>query len=267
MPHGYEWADVLIVVKTYPAPSTRHGETVCIAGVRLDSPTPTWIRLYPISFRALESDDQFKKYQVVRVPVRSRGSSDPRPESYSPHMQGLQPGAWFDTKQNWQARKDLIGPLIGATTTCELIRMNKAGSMDQSIPSLGMVQAHRVQVDVEEGKPWTQAQLAKVRQFSAADLLNPDGHPELQPVPYTVRINYYCADEGCPGHKPSLIDWELGVAGLTWPRRYGKETATMIRGHYAKMLDSTHDVHLIIGNQHQRRQTFSVCGVWSPKLT
>lgn len=32
---GWEMAEVLVLVKTYPAPFARRGETVCVAGVRL----------------------------------------------------------------------------------------------------------------------------------------------------------------------------------------------------------------------------------------
>ena len=33
---GEETAEVMITVKTYPNPSETYGETVCVAGVRLD---------------------------------------------------------------------------------------------------------------------------------------------------------------------------------------------------------------------------------------
>jgi len=32
---SWETAEVLVLVKTYPAPSARHGETACMAGVWL----------------------------------------------------------------------------------------------------------------------------------------------------------------------------------------------------------------------------------------
>lgn len=269
LPPGYEWADVLVVVKTYPAPSARHGETVCVAGVRLDGPdAPSWIRLYPIPFRALESNTQFKKYQRMRLPVRARGTYDPRPESYQPNIAGIVPGEQYDTRRNWALRRALVGPLIGATTTCQLVDLNKRATMDQSVPSLGMVRATVTKVEVEEGEPWSPTQLAKVRAFSAADLLNQEGYPELQPVRFQIKITYKCATPGCPGHAPHLIDWELGAMGLKWPAQYGNRTAGMILGKYQEMLDSyRNDVHLIVGNQHQRRQIFSVCGIWYPKAS
>ena len=39
--------EVLITVKTYPRPSTTYGESVYIAGIRLDTPAPQWCRLFP----------------------------------------------------------------------------------------------------------------------------------------------------------------------------------------------------------------------------
>ena len=55
----YEKARILITVKTRPEPSKSYGETVCIAGLRID-PDPEglrvardirWVRLYPVPVR------------------------------------------------------------------------------------------------------------------------------------------------------------------------------------------------------------------------
>ncbi|MDQ2710039.1 MAG: hypothetical protein M3Z25_21535 [Actinomycetota bacterium] len=40
---------VLVTVKAYPQPSRSYGETVCVAGVRIDTPTPSWTRLHPVA--------------------------------------------------------------------------------------------------------------------------------------------------------------------------------------------------------------------------
>lgn len=267
---GYEWAEVLVMVKTYPAPSTKHGETVCVAGARLDRlGGPEWIRLYPVPFRALDDSMHFKKYQVIRLPIAPRGSYDPRPESFVPDLDHIRvEGKPVPSTRQWQRRRDLVQPLMGQVTTCDLIRMNKAGTMADAIQSLGMVKPAEVRdVRVEKGEPWRANQLEKVKAFSQADLFNPDGFPELQPVPYQLLIDYKCSDGSCKGHRQHLIDWELGVMGLTWPDRYGKNTASVIEDKFREMLDTrTHDVYLFIGNQHQRRATFSVCGIWSPKV-
>ena len=264
---GQELARVLITVKTYPAPSARHGETVCIAGVRLDGGGPRFIRLYPIPFRMLEGSSQFKKYQVVEVPVTARGTKDPRPESYEPDVDTFTLGETIDTKGKWAKRKELIEPLIGATSVCELIAKNRAGTMADAIDSFGLIRPDIRRLSVEEGPGWTAAQFAKVRAATEPTLFNPDGLVELQPVPYRIKFRYKCEETGCKGHNQELIDWELGAAGLYWPARYGARTAQMIEQKWSEMTDaSKKDVHFYVGNQHQRRETFSVCGLWSPPL-
>jgi hypothetical protein len=55
---------VLITVKTYPTLSRKYGETVCTAGVRADG---TWMRIYPVPFRRLEEQEQYKKFDWVEA--------------------------------------------------------------------------------------------------------------------------------------------------------------------------------------------------------
>lgn len=78
-----EQARVLVTVKATPQPSASYGDTSCIAGSRIDQGEPSWIRLYPVAFRWLDGDSQFKKYDVIELEVRRR-DSDTRKESYSP---------------------------------------------------------------------------------------------------------------------------------------------------------------------------------------
>jgi hypothetical protein len=49
---------VLILCKTYPSPSAKYAETSCVAGMTEDG---RLIRLYPVPFRLVSDDQQFKK--------------------------------------------------------------------------------------------------------------------------------------------------------------------------------------------------------------
>ena len=72
----YQKKRILVVVKTYPNPSRNYGETVCCAGVDLDS--GRWVRMYPITFRQL-AERQFAKYQLIECSATCRAeTSDPR---------------------------------------------------------------------------------------------------------------------------------------------------------------------------------------------
>jgi len=70
---------VLITVKAYPNPSKKYGETVCCAGIDIES--LEWVRLYPIPFRDLDSSQKFQKYTIVTVRCW-KAPDDHRLESY-----------------------------------------------------------------------------------------------------------------------------------------------------------------------------------------
>jgi hypothetical protein len=71
---------VLITVKAYPALSKKYNETVCTAGITEEG---KWIRIYPIPFRQLDYDNQFRKYEWIELDL-IRNTSDFRLESYRP---------------------------------------------------------------------------------------------------------------------------------------------------------------------------------------
>lgn len=71
---------VLITVKAYPAISKKYNETVCTAGITEEG---KWVRIYPIPFRQLDYDKQFKKYEWVELDLEMN-KSDFRPETFRP---------------------------------------------------------------------------------------------------------------------------------------------------------------------------------------
>lgn len=69
---------ILIAVKTYPSLSKKYDELVCTAGVRQDG---SWIRLYPIPFRKMDYDKQYRKYEWIEADI-VRNEKDFRPETF-----------------------------------------------------------------------------------------------------------------------------------------------------------------------------------------
>jgi hypothetical protein len=56
-------------VKAAPQLSERYGETVCVAALSTDLQRRGWIRLYPINFRELASDDRADQCEGLGVGV------------------------------------------------------------------------------------------------------------------------------------------------------------------------------------------------------
>ena len=113
---------VLITVKAAPNPSETYGETVCIAGIRIDQMSHRWIRLYPINFRELDSPRQFHKYDIVSLEARP-AAADPRTESYRPVIDTVRSEGKV---VGWHKRKQFIivdlPELVGGSDTCKGVR-------------------------------------------------------------------------------------------------------------------------------------------------
>jgi hypothetical protein len=80
---------VLITVKAYPQLSEKYKETVCVAGIRMDTRHPRHVRLFPVPFRDLERAKQFEKYDIVEVHATEH-VGDSRPESLRPNLGTLE---------------------------------------------------------------------------------------------------------------------------------------------------------------------------------
>lgn len=156
-----ELARVLITVKASPQPSKQYGDTVCVAGIRIDGSRAEWIRLYPLPFRWMGIEQQFKKFDIIELQVR-RAVKDSRPESYTPEIDTIQVVGHLD---DWNDRQPIIGK-IARTTTCE---MSAAAAKRHDAPSLGMaVVASLDRMTVEPFAGWSEGQ--KQRIAAAANL-------------------------------------------------------------------------------------------------
>ncbi|MDX6230212.1 MAG: hypothetical protein QOI76_3602 [Frankiales bacterium] len=254
---------VLVLVKAYPALSTKYGEVVCVAGVRMDSERPHWVRLWPVSFRALEFTDQFSKYQYIHVDV-FRPASDRRPESWSPQLPTLTLGAKLPTSQRWQARRQVVEPLV-VESMCWIQRQQAAAGT-----SLGVFRP--AVVDDFEVTPADDADLiaAKIRgeQTKAqSTLFGPDRGP-LEPSPYKFKYHYKCAEDRCGGHHQTVIDWEAVQAARQWRSAYDEVTLRQkLRDKWLGQLCAPNrDTMFYVGNMHQNPVSFLVLGVFWPPL-
>lgn len=112
---------VLITVKAYPNPSTKYEETVCVAGIDIN--TGKWIRLYPIPFRDLNDNQKFKKYSIIEIKT-NKAESDNRPESYKIDASSIKVLKICTTKNGWNDRKQFILPAI-SPSFCDIIQQSK----------------------------------------------------------------------------------------------------------------------------------------------
>jgi hypothetical protein len=78
IPGSEKTLELMVNCKTYPAVSTKYIETVCTGGVQADG---QFVRLYPVPFRFLDAEEQYGRWDVIRVQAY-RDAKDKRPESW-----------------------------------------------------------------------------------------------------------------------------------------------------------------------------------------
>lgn len=242
----------MIVVKTYPNPSSHYRETVCCAGVDLD--TGEWVRLYPITFREL-AGRQFSKFQIIRCRV-TRPANDNRPESWrvdqdSIVLEGAPIRAW--------PRRMALLPAPSGSLHEILEAQGRYGK------SLGMFRPKRInRLTKRAAEPWNERQLAALRQehLNLGTEMTRDLN-ELERIPWKFAYEFTCEDKRCRGHELSIIDWEIGAAYRNWKRAYGLEWEPKLRERFEQELPGR-DLHLVVGNSAAHRGNFMVIGLVRP---
>lgn len=260
---GWETVTALITVKAYPVIGQKTGESVCVAGVRLDQDTPRWVRLFPVPFRQMPRDKQFEKYRVVQLRARHAPGADRRPESLRPDLESLVLGEKLGTENGtWRSRWEILEPLAGATTTCRLHR--DAKDRGQAAPSLGLVNAVELDDVRVERNPDYNAVSASAPDV---DLFGSETRP-LEAAPVIAKCHYRCAEPGCNGHRQTVVDWETGVLARRLLRAGATvdEVCVAVRDKYVSdVLSESHERFLFVGNQHQHPQSFLVLGFFTPR--
>jgi len=249
---------VLIWGKTTPQLSTKHMETVCTGGC-LEDGSP--VRLYPIPFRYLGGDRQFKLYQWIEVPI-AKSRTDTRPESYridSRHIRIL--GDPISHADGWRKRREIIFRQPGWHFDC-LEQLKAAETATKQ--SLGVVkvgQVDKIQREVrseEERKEFEDKLRAKKLQTDAFGREAKD----LAFISERIHLHWRCATDGtevnCPGHTASVLDWGLYELG----RREGAEAMAARMEEVCDLV--RRDLHLFMGNIKRHPGSFSIVGLWFP---
>lgn len=253
----FEAKQILVTVKTYPNPSTKYGETVCVAGIDLE--TDQWIRLYPIPYRDLADDKKFPKYAAIEVKA-AKASTDKRPESYKVDADSIRRLDFYDTKKDkkWDRRKAVLMS-TASPSFCDIL--SKSESDDKS---LGMFKPKNVQFSYEKIKPKDfkehelyYAQLNFYNKIKKA----------LETIPFIFRYSFSCyGTSDCPGHTLAIIDWEIVQSYRSWRWKYRDESVLLekIKERWLDMCSDKKDTYFFVGNMKRLRDIFMILGVFYP---
>lgn len=262
---------IFIIVKTYPTLSKKYDELVCTAGLLEDG---SWIRIYPLPFRKLDYDNQYKKYQWIKAPI-IKNESDPRPESYkvTDIDQVEICGEPVGTEQNWAKRKSIVykNKQIYSDLN-QLIEKAKANEL-----SLALFKPTKI-IDFvyEEVDPnWNQDNLDSLKEKSKQLCLWQSAKEVekefliVKKLPY--KFSYKFSD--CNGKISTIMieDWEIGM--LYWncfkETKNNKQAAEKVKQKYFDTFLQK-DLHLYLGTTRRwhsvGKNPFVIIGVFYPPL-
>jgi hypothetical protein len=253
---------VLILVKATPQPSRQYGDTVCVAGVDMSAQTPRWVRLYPVPFRYMEGDRQFRQYDVIEVGTRAAGA-DKRPESRKIDAASIEIKQHLD---GWRTRTPWVEPLVGPSM-CELVA---AAKDDINAQSLGAVRpAEVIGVEFARHPGWTADEMKRFEDYRQQGDLFAETPPQLLDAPaWIVHLVYRCQAPGCDRHRQRIIDWELTALQSRFRSRGEDELKAAVTRNFLEIPFAANRSPLIfVGNQEdpRRRASFTVLGLYYPE--
>jgi len=244
---------VLITVKTYPTLSEKYDELVCTAGFRGDG---SWVRIFPVPFRRLDYQNQYKKWQWIEIDL-VKNRSDFRPESYRPTNldKEIRLLEEVDTKDNWNKRKMLVGDKIRYNLT-ELIVEAK----DPNIrTSLAIVKPKEIIDFVWESceREWDKEKMDKVIANQAQGSLFDEAETRLvfkvvNKLPF--NFSYIFTTEDGIKRKIMIEDWELGALYWNcWKKAKGDEieACKKVKEKYLDYMWHERDLYFFMGTTKQ----------------
>lgn len=249
---------VLITVRTYPTPANKGAETSCTAAV---TDSGKWIRLFPVPYRSLSRDKQFKKYQWIEAELK-RARGDPRPESHNISIDTIKLRESVPTTNDWAQRKTILKPLMRPSMCA--IRKERD---EREHPTLGLFRPRlikRLIISPVDRPDWTPAQRAILRQKSFGfDAKAPK--EELEKIPFDFFYEFVCDDPGCRrGHKMSCTDWEMAEAYRKWKKDYGARWEAPFRQRFEGEMINRFDTHFFVGTMHAHPKNWIIVGLFYP---
>jgi hypothetical protein len=252
-----ETKKALIVVRTYPVPAKTGVEVSCTAAI---SDQGEWLRLFPVPWRYLPSDQRFRKYEWVELTVL-KSTKDTRPESYKLKQDGIKIISHLEPGKEWKARKEFILPLTTHCLCCLAKQRNENG-----YPTLGIIKPKKIErlIITADAAQWTTAQLSALHQ---GHLFAEKPKTELEKVPFRFQYKFWCDEPTCKSHTMICVDWEMGESWRKWSAEYGDQWESKFRQKYEQEMIDKYDTHFYVGTVHLHPQTWIIVGLFYPPHT
>jgi len=251
---------LLIIAKTYPSPSARYRETVCVAAI---NDSGQLRRLYPVPFRLLEGIQKFNKWEWIEATVR-KANNDNRPESFKIDTDSIfRTGNIIPTspKHQWHQRLEWIEPHILPSITALKERQKETGQ------SLGFVRPSvlkTLSITPSKEPEWTSKQIHNLERVGWFDGTEARKRAELRKMPYDFHYEFQCGTKN-EDARHKMVDWEAGALYWNCHRLYGRQWEAKFRQKYDTEFRAK-DLVFIMGTMHRFPSQWLIISVIYPNL-
>lgn len=251
---------LLILVKTYPHPSRKYRETTCVAALTQGGQMR---RLFPIPFRLLAGESQFKKWQWVGTRVY-KAPRDHRPESFKIDTDFITMGDVIPTRNGWIERLAWIEPhIVGSSDALEARRQTSG-------ETLGIIRPARIlglEITAARDAEWTEDEKQVLLQQGLFDTPEQARRAPLRKLPYNFHYRYECdGPSGTTQHKHKITDWEVGALFWNCQRSHGDAWEEPLRRQIEHKLPSQ-DLLFVMGTIHLFPNQWLIIGLIYPPRT
>ena len=258
---------ILILCKTYPSPSAKYAETSCVAGMTAEG---RLIRLYPVPFRLVADDQQFKKWQWITARLE-KARDDHRPESHRIFVDTIECDAdpLPSGKAGWPIRSELLAklPLFTDFAAVETARVEHGITLARLRPTriLGL------DIKKTDNPVWTDDEKEKLLRLQQQSELFDEAEEGkqirlLEKLPFDFHYRYECDVDGQTfAYRHKLVDWEVGALYRTVRRQHGDAWEAPFRAKLEQELPSK-DLQFLLGTIHRfPNQWLLVSLIYPPK--
>lgn len=258
---------ILILCKTYPSPSAKYAETSCVAGLTAGGKL---VRLFPVPFRLVADEQQFRKWQWIDVRLE-KSRDDHRPESHRIFVDTIVCDAepMKAGRRGWPARMALLAhqPVFTDFDAMEQARQTAGTTLALFKPA----RITSLEIKATKNADWTPDERAKLLQMQQQNSLF-DAEEDQRQVRLLEKIPfdfYYHCEYGPADATKSvrvkLVDWEVCALYRNARRQHGDQWEAPFRDKLERDLLSK-DLMLLMGTIHRfPDQWLGVSLIYPPK--
>ena len=241
---------LLILCKTYPSPSSAYVETSCVAAI---DESGNLVRLYPMPFRLVSSEKQFKKWQWISARIE-KSRKDHRAESHKVFVDTINCDVLpLSTKNGWLARRGHIQKILKHSNFDALDSARAAGG-----PTLGIVRPTKIvglDITPASSPEWTKAEIDKLvsiqQQGDLFDSTDAKSIATLKKLPFDFHYRYTCSGDGeTKEYRHKIVDWEIGALYWNVRRSHGQNWEMPFRDKLENQLPKA-DLMFLMGTIHR----------------